>query len=88
MLPYNSHSRAPPAPPFYRNAFVTWIKALTQEDALQAVRRRQRRERKKRRLKGPGEKLHDLVLLVVLLPLEAVVVVEVLVEVLVMQYVK
>ena len=65
------------------------IKVSTQEDLPQTVRLRQRRERKKRRLKGPGEKLHDLLLLVVLLPLGAVVVVvEVLVEVLVMQYVK
>ena len=60
----------------------------TQDDLLQSVQLRQRRERKKRRLKGPGEKLQYL-LVVVLLPLEAVVVVaEVVVEVLVMQFVK
>ena len=74
MLPYNSRSRAPPAPPFYRRVLLIWIKAPTQEDAPQAVQRRQRRERKKRRLKGPGEKLHDLVLLMVSPPLELVVV--------------
>ena len=44
----------------------------TQEDLLQPVRLRQRRERKKRRLKGPGEKLHELLLLVVPPPLELV----------------
>ncbi len=35
---------------------------------LQAVQLRQRREWKKRRLKGPVEKLYDLLLLVVLFP--------------------
>ena len=55
---------------------------------LQAVRRRQRRERKKQRLTGPAEKLHDSQVVVLPLLEVVVVVVEVLVEVLVMQYVK
>ena len=56
---------------------------------LQAARLSLRQERIKLPHNRPAVKLHDLLLLVVILPLEAVVVVvEVLVEVMVMQYVK
>ena len=67
-LPHNLRPRAPPDPPFYRHALWLWIVLSVLEDMLQAVQLMKRREREKRRLTGPVEKLHDLLLLVVLFP--------------------